>query len=122
MSEYIVPAEHIEIGHRIRETREKQGYSVTEFAEMMGVHKSTLSMMETGKRRISLSAGLRAARLLGMSAREFVPLDVKDDPDEIELLTIYEEASSKDKSYLLNMARQHRAYVASQRKGEKAEE
>ncbi len=47
--------EHREmIGRSIRELREKKGYSQDELAEIMEVHRSTISKVETGKFSISI--------------------------------------------------------------------
>ena len=51
--EYI--QEHREsIGRDIRAFREKRGYSQDELAEIMEVHRSTISKVETGKFAISI--------------------------------------------------------------------
>ena len=42
------------IGRSIRELREKKGYSQDELAEIMEVHRSTISKVETGKFSISI--------------------------------------------------------------------
>ena len=47
--------EHREsIGRDIRAFREKRGYSQDELAEIMDVHRSTISKVETGKFAISI--------------------------------------------------------------------
>ena len=47
--------EHREsIGRNIRAFREKRGYSQDELAEIMEVHRSTISKVETGKFAISI--------------------------------------------------------------------
>lgn len=47
--------EHREsIGKDIRAFREKRGYSQDELAEIMDVHRSTISKVETGKFAISI--------------------------------------------------------------------
>ena len=42
------------IGKSIREFREKKGYSQDELAEIMDVHRSTISKVETGKFAITI--------------------------------------------------------------------
>lgn len=47
--------EHRElIGKSIRALREKRGYSQDELAEIMDVHRSTISKVETGKFSVSI--------------------------------------------------------------------
>lgn len=43
-----------EIGETIRSFREKRGYSQDELAEIMEVHRSTISKVETGKFSITV--------------------------------------------------------------------
>jgi len=43
-----------EIGRHIRDFREKKGYSQDELAEIMEVHRSTISKIETGKFSITI--------------------------------------------------------------------
>lgn len=42
------------IGKQIREFREKKGYSQDELADIMEVHRSTISKVETGKFAITI--------------------------------------------------------------------
>jgi transcriptional regulator with XRE-family HTH domain len=49
------------IGMRIRSFREKKGYSQDELAEIMEVHRSTISKVETGKFAISIDYLVRFA-------------------------------------------------------------
>ncbi|MDE3235479.1 MAG: helix-turn-helix transcriptional regulator [Bacteroidota bacterium] len=42
------------IGQKIRELREKKGYSQDALAEIMQVHRSTISKVETGKFAITV--------------------------------------------------------------------
>ena len=54
-----LPDNHIQnyrenIGMKIRSLREKKGYSQDELAEIMEVHRSTISKIETGKFAISI--------------------------------------------------------------------
>ena len=54
--------EHREaIGMSIRTFREKKGYSQDELAEIMKVHRSTISKVETGKFAITIDYLLRFA-------------------------------------------------------------
>jgi DNA-binding XRE family transcriptional regulator len=44
----------VSIGKQIREFREKKGYSQDDLAEIMEVHRSTISKVETGKFSITI--------------------------------------------------------------------
>lgn len=49
------------IGKQIREFREKRGYSQDELADIMEVHRSTISKVETGKFAITIDYLVRFA-------------------------------------------------------------
>ncbi|HEV7737473.1 MAG TPA: helix-turn-helix transcriptional regulator [Chlamydiales bacterium] len=49
------------IGKNIRALREKKGYSQDELAEIMEVHRSTISKVETGKFAITIDYLVRFA-------------------------------------------------------------
>jgi transcriptional regulator with XRE-family HTH domain len=52
------------IGMKIRAFREKKGYSQDELAEIMDVHRSTISKVETGKFSITVDYLVRFAWFL----------------------------------------------------------
>ena len=53
-SEQYIQEHRESIGRDIRAFREKRGYSQDELAEIMEVHRSTISKVETGKFAISI--------------------------------------------------------------------
>ena len=62
------PQEYIELtGKRVKELRTAQGLSVTKLAELAGMGKSTVSMIETGKRPITPQTQNRLKQALGIS-------------------------------------------------------
>lgn len=54
LSEQYIQEHREMIGKQIRAFREKNGLSQDELAEIMGVHRSTISKVETGKFAISI--------------------------------------------------------------------
>jgi ribosome-binding protein aMBF1 (putative translation factor) len=62
------PQDCIELtGERVKELRTAQGLSVTKLAELAGMGKSTVSMIETGKRPITPQTQNRLKQALGIS-------------------------------------------------------
>ena len=55
-------------GETVRELRTARGLSVTRFAELVGLAKSTVSMIETGKRPITPEIQTRFKKALGISS------------------------------------------------------
>lgn len=60
-------AEATIIGERIKELREKLGFTCEEFCENVGISRSALSMYETGQRIPRDEIKLKIARCLGVS-------------------------------------------------------
>ena len=58
-----------EVGPRLRRVREQRGVTLTELADVTGISKSTLSRLESGKRKPSLEL------LLPIAEAHQVPLD-----------------------------------------------
>ena len=53
-TEQYIQAHREKIGKHIRSLREEKGYSQDELAEIMEVHRSTISKIETGKFAITI--------------------------------------------------------------------
>lgn len=59
---------------RVRELRERQGWSQGELAELLAVSRQTVNALETGKYDPSLPLAFRIARLFGKSIESiFLP-------------------------------------------------
>lgn len=70
------------LGKRIREGREAIGLSQEEFADKCGFDRTYISMIERGKRNISLKNLLRIANGLGASVSSLTEgLDVGTDTE-----------------------------------------
>ncbi|MBQ3427879.1 MAG: helix-turn-helix transcriptional regulator [Clostridia bacterium] len=52
---------------RLKELREKRGFTQTEFAERLGVPQSTYSKWETEKRQMDYKTLIRLAAIFGVS-------------------------------------------------------
>ncbi len=61
-----------QIGHRLRQSREKKNVSLAELSRTTGISKSTLSRLESGLRKPSLELLLPIAAALGASLDDIV--------------------------------------------------
>jgi transcriptional regulator with XRE-family HTH domain len=68
----------VRFGKRLRQIREKVGVSQEKLAEMAELHRTYVSSVERGKRNISLLNIDRLARALGVSLRELMPDNRRD--------------------------------------------
>jgi transcriptional regulator with XRE-family HTH domain len=64
-------------GDRVRETRERNGWSQAELARRAATHFTTVSKIEQGERSASLQLALRLADALGVPLTKLVPADWK---------------------------------------------
>ena len=58
--------------------RKKLGLSQQQLAEQIGVKRSTIAMIETGKIMPSLRTALRLSRTLGIPVEELFPVEDKE--------------------------------------------
>lgn len=73
--------------NRLREIRERKGFSQEELAKLINVIQSTLSRYESGKRRMTISTLDRLAGVLDCHWAEFyTPVDIPRDAREARLL------------------------------------
>ena len=68
------------VRRRLRALREERGLSLEAVAAAAGMSTSTLSRLETGKRRLALDHLAPLARALGASVDALLAPDAKDDP------------------------------------------
>ena len=59
-------------GQRLRELRNKKGWSVRGLAREMGVSKSTVSDVELGRRKPTANYLIKSAKTLGIAERELL--------------------------------------------------
>ncbi len=64
---------HAEVGHRIRELRQKKGMLQEELARKAGLSPSALSNFEQGRRRTSLDWLKKISASLGVSVSDLIP-------------------------------------------------
>lgn len=72
MSSENVPKDAILLafGKRVRDEREKRGYSQESFAEVVGVHRTYIGMIERGEKNITLINILKIANALNMKVKD----------------------------------------------------
>lgn len=60
------------LGRRLRELRAEQGYSQEAFADLCGLHRTAMSLLERGKRVPSLRTLLTISQGFGISLSELL--------------------------------------------------
>lgn len=76
-------AQRVELGQRIRSTRNQRGLSMRALAGAVGVSQSALSQIETGRSQPSVQTLYRLVRELGVSFDELMGLGGGSEGDEV---------------------------------------
>ncbi|MCK4306957.1 DUF4065 domain-containing protein [candidate division WOR-3 bacterium] len=71
----------IELGHRIKELRERLGINQQRIAELLNVLRPTVSQIENGERKISAEEVIKLSKIFNLSVDEL--LDFKREPEVI---------------------------------------
>lgn len=74
-------------GERLRELRQRSGFSRKELGTHLGVTEGQIGHLETGTRGISVADAAKLAKALGVTLEELVPLDEQGlfvEPQEVE--------------------------------------
>lgn len=59
-------------GNKVREERKKKGYSQEKFAEIIGVHRTYVGMVERAEKNITLKNIKKIADALGLKIHELL--------------------------------------------------
>ena len=60
------------LGHRIRELRQKKGFSQESFADHCGLHRTYMGGIERGERNVTIQTVLTMAKGLGITMSELL--------------------------------------------------
>lgn len=72
---------YIKLGHRIKDLREKFGFSQDNLAKSMKISRSAVSQIESGERKIATDELMRLSEIFNISLETF--LDLKNPPEVI---------------------------------------
>ena len=84
-----------EIGSKLREAREYLHLTQQEVAEVLGLSRSAISLIEKGERRLETLELKQLAKLYGRPSSDFTGEEVRQQPDEIRVLMRKAEAMSE---------------------------
>lgn len=75
---------NMNIGENIRKIREEKGFTQQQIADLVGMHRSNYSKIETGQRELSVASLSKVARFFSMTLDQLVNFE-GDIPNEITL-------------------------------------
>ncbi len=98
------------VGTNIRRLREDRGIKQSEIADLIGMHRSNYSKIETGQREISVAAVDKIAGFFNMTIDELVHLG-EDIPKEVsmedktttEQVKLIQELDQEEKNMIFKM-------------------
>jgi transcriptional regulator with XRE-family HTH domain len=73
----------VRFGRRLREVRTQAGLSQESLAAAAGLARNFVSMIETGKRNVTLATVAKLARALGCRMADLMP-DVNEEPPDFD--------------------------------------
>ena len=62
----------IKFGNKVRSEREKRGYSQEDFAELAGVHRTYIGMIERAEKNLTLRSIEKIAKVLNISVSKLL--------------------------------------------------
>jgi len=65
----------VQFGHKVRQRRQSLGISQERLAELAGVHRTYVGMIERGEKNITLRNIAKFAKALGISINELMKLE-----------------------------------------------
>lgn len=100
----------MKLGNTIKQIREEKGFTQQQIAELVNMHRSNYSKIESGQREISIEALLTIARHFGMTLDDLVnfegnvPAEVTiEDKSLIEQVKLIQQLEPEEKSMVFKM-------------------
>lgn len=95
------------LGRRVKKLRKEQGIRQADLADALGISYQYMSMIETGKRQLSLSLLVDLANQLGATTDELLygSLDSLNTKYDQDMQDIMEDCTAEERSILLTMTK-----------------
>ena len=95
------------LGRRVKKLRKEQGIKQTELADSLGISYQYMSMIETGKRQLSLSLLVDLANKLGATTDELLygSLDSLNTKYDQDMQDIMEDCTPEERDFILAMTK-----------------
>ncbi len=89
------------IGNRLKNLREKFGFTQEDIAKLLGVQRLVITSMELGKRKITASELYLLSKIYGLSMEELYTGEDREKLDS-KYLRLINELSDKDKEDVIS--------------------
>ena len=106
----MLKSKYMSIGKNIKKIREDKGLTQLQIAELIHMHRSNYSKIESGQREISVDALNKIAKYFGMSIDQIVNFDgavpnevTIEDKSMMEQVKLIQELDSEEKNMIFKM-------------------
>ena len=101
------PIDYVALGRRVKKLRKEQGIKQTELADALGISYQYMSMIETGKRQLSLSLLVDLATHLGATTDELLSgsLDSLNTRYDQDMEDILEDCTEEERNFIIAMTK-----------------
>ncbi len=112
------PIDYVALGRRVKKLRKEQGIKQTELADALGISYQYMSMIETGKRQLSLSLLVDLANRLGATTDELLygSLDSLNKKYDQDMQDIMEDCTPEERDFILAMTKAAKSTLRTGRK------
>ena len=106
------------LGRRVKKLRKELGIKQTELADSLGISYQYMSMIETGKRQLSLSLLVDLANRLGATTDELLygSLDSLNKKYDQDMQDILEDCTPEERDFILAMTKAAKSTLRTGRK------
>lgn len=98
------------VGENIKRLREERGLTQQQIADLINMHRSNYSKVESGQRELSISALNKIAKYFGVSLDELVNLEGNvpkeitiEDKTTLEQVKLIQELEAEDRNMIYKM-------------------
>ena len=103
------PIDYVALGRRVKKLRKEQGIKQTELADALGISYQYMSMIETGKRKLSLGMLVSLANELGVTTEYLLngykSMGIEAGDQDEEFLSLWQSLNPSEKAFTISVAR-----------------
>jgi len=108
------------LGRRVKSARRKAGVRQADLAKKLGISYQYMSMIETGKRKLSLGMLVSLANELGVTTEYLLngykSVGIESDDQNEEFISLWESMSPSEKEFAISLAKATKEVLRKNRK------
>ena len=108
------------LGRRVKSARRRAGIRQADLAKKLGISYQYMSMIETGKRKLSLGMLVSLANELGVTTEYLLngykSVGIESDDQNEEFISLWESMSPSEKEFAISLAKATKEVLRKNRK------